>query len=258
LEIGGTVVSGRADKTVEALLECALNQEQEGRLEGALMLFDEIAARTGGVRTIEERRCEAKALWGQGRMSHRLGRVGEHDSAVEAMLLALRREDDAEVLLTLGRGLYAMSKLAMVAQRWDDALRVLEAVIGRLENAATPELRQEVALALMTIALPLAQLGCDEEVYMAPQVRVIDEYAADALAVYERLADQHAHEPGPGSRAMWASSIFNRASVLAELGRIDEAAEGFAEVIRQFENDEDEDVQVSVAQARRQAELLRS
>ena len=243
------------EDSTEDLLARAWSADSNEQLDDALKTYKLVLARLAGARSAVEREQATRALHGVAYVSRRLGRTDDVVTATEALIVELKSEQDSWVLVALARALLGISNNLNADERWESALAIYETLIARLEDSNVPALRQEVALALTDSSLPLVQLGRDADA-IAGQARMVDTYGPDAVAAFEQIAMRFEDSVEPDARAECASALCNRALVLSELGHIEEARVGFTDLIRRFEHDDLEAVQVCVTHARQRQTLL--
>jgi tetratricopeptide (TPR) repeat protein len=161
------------------------------------------------------------------------------EAEVEVERLAL----DAGYLLTLAQDLVG-------SREFDQALELSRLIGERLEGEGPPTLRRPRALALAAEVGMLGQLGRLEEAQDAA-VKLAGEYGEDALAAYdEQLTRLDVPEPTVEQLALRALALYNKAGVLMNLGRIEEAKTLFTAIIEQYDSEDRANVPALAEQAR--------
>jgi tetratricopeptide (TPR) repeat protein len=133
--------------------------------------------------------------------------------------------------------------------RYREAIEAFDEIIDRFSDAQEPRLRRSVAVALNGKVVALDRLGREEE-SEAVFRELANHYGEEALVMFDETVEHFAGAIGPEAREAPAAALFNKAYVLGELGRNDEALSTLNELIARFEHDENENVRVVVSDAR--------
>lgn len=162
-----------------------------------------------------------------------LDAVGDHGGAIEAYDELLARFRDADDPVTLDQVLRARVNRAaslLAEDRVGEALTAAEVLIGELDPTDALEAEQLA----MCVRLRGAALKAS--------ARIAE--AADALAEVTRCAASD-----PAARTQVVAATRDRAQVLVELGRVEDAVAVLEEVDRRFEDDADPEVRDALAEA---------
>jgi tetratricopeptide (TPR) repeat protein len=262
-ELGETVA--------QALSRKAAVLARLGRDEEALSAYDDLLARvdeavgSGGLREpgarVDDlgsgalRELGMRALQGKIEVLRGLGRNDEAIVVADALVARLEADEDPGRLVLLGDTLIAKAADLVAGERWEEALEAFDAVVARLEGEDDPALRRRVVLAMSNGVVAFTQLNRLDEA-SATHRDMVTRFGEDAIATFEELASEFAGAVEPEQRRHAIGALVNKAGVLGELDRPDDAVAALTELIDRFEDDPDEVIQKFVAAAREQRARL--
>ena len=172
------------------------------------------------------------------------GKVGMVSEETELKRALLAADRDAETALALNK-----------KGRYEKAIAVLDALIGRFADAAAPQLREQVALALGNKVGTLELARCEGSSPIVDEDRLTSA-GEEALAILDELAKGYSQTDRVEVREALLEMLHVRAGVLRAIDRRDEAVRTLSDLITRFEDDEDEDIRVRVGAARVERELI--
>ena len=238
-----------ANFVTRAICFRALDRQQAGEFEEAEALFDETVRRARGA-----------SDW-------RVRDAATHAAIQKAWLLA-NRGLRAEALALLDETFHELADLAdehpsflsnvlimklnVLELMQDDngALRVADELIERFEDSTEHEQRFSVASALVQKLDSLARLGRGAEEGEAVLEFLADSYGEEGLEVVDYKISIVDPERDPLWERKLGPYLFLRATLLHELGRVDESADAFSTLIDQLADTADEAVAGVVQLAR--------
>ncbi|MEA2372676.1 MAG: hypothetical protein QOH12_3070 [Solirubrobacteraceae bacterium] len=252
---GDAVEPALSSQVAFALEHKASNLIRLNRNDEALETCDELLVRFGEAAPADLREVGARVLKTK---AHLLGLSGRHDEAIvvsAALLARLDGEESPRLRVLLAEMLLSSAAELVADERWEEALEVFDGVVARFEDAVDPALRERVALALSNSAVALVALGRDDDA-AATHKDMVERFGDEGIASFEDLARKHGDSEDPSLRRRAVGALLNRAGILHELDRRDEALAALSGLIERYEDDGDEGVRELVDQARVQQGLL--
>jgi pentatricopeptide repeat protein len=135
------------------------------------------------------------------------------------------------------------------AGRVEEAIAVLGEMVERFEGDPDPALRKQVTIALANKVTALDDLDREDESAEVFQ-DMLTQFGEEALTMFDGTASHFANASEPQEREGLASALYGKALALEKLDRRDEALSTLTELIARFEDDENENVQDVVSDAR--------
>lgn len=184
----------------------------------------------------------------------------DHDSEAEvvadAALQRLHQGIHADLRWPRARALMMKGIALSKEEQWDDAVDVFDELVDEFGDAEEDELREQAVLALVNKAVCLTQLGRVEEA-LATQAQIAEDYGEVALNAFEGAFRRYADAEDPRVREQAAGALMNKAALLANSDRIDEAIEVLTSLVEKYEDDDALELLRAVAGARElRAELI--
>jgi tetratricopeptide (TPR) repeat protein len=171
----------------------------------------------------------------------------------EAVLARTTDQPDPAQLLLLARALSVIGSAHVDDARYDDAIRLLDALVTRFQHHAEPALREQVALALTNKVLALEALGLEDDA-LAVHADMVARFGEDALHILDAPAAHFAAAADPQVREHLAAALYSKARILAALGRWGEALLALGDLIARFQHDQDPEILTIVSEALRDLE----
>ncbi|WP_235679069.1 tetratricopeptide repeat protein [Aquibium microcysteis] len=204
---------GGIDAEIVAQFDMAAEHIEAGRFEQAVTVYGDIAVRLGASPEPQLRELVGKALVNK---AYCLIAIGRSEEAV-----AVCDEVVSRFAASPEPGLRKQVAMALVNKgnaldRAEEAITTYGDVVSRF--AAYPDLREEVARALVYKGVRLWTLGRSEE----------------AIEVYGDVVARFAASPGSALREQVAIALVNKGITLGELGRSEEAIAAYSEVVARF------------------------
>ncbi len=241
-------------EVAKALEQKAIRLRELGRLDEAAAAYDELLVRFEAApeSEIQERleRAEVEKL-------NVLLFFDPEQVLVLADALA-GRPDDTDDLESMRRALVrllAKSSALMALGRGDEALEIYEEIGDRFADATDPVMREQVAVTLANKIAWLFQDGRLEEAEAA-QEDLAARFGESALAAFDAIVARYGADADPGLRSQAAVVMLNKAALLTQLGRHQEALAVTEQLIDRFEEEEDEAIERAVGMARDVREQL--
>lgn len=132
--------------------------------------------------------------------------------------------------------------------RYEDAIETFDGLIIRFEDAGEPELRRLVAIGLINKSMALERLGRQQECLTVHE-DMVARFGEEALMAFDEFIKRFGRTAEPEIREQLASALYNKAWILSELDRGDEALPVLAKLIASFKNHESLRVQLTVVRA---------
>jgi pentatricopeptide repeat protein len=178
-------------------------------------------------------------------------KAGRHEQAIAAADELLRRlaapvPSRPEVVLD---ALGLKARVLAEAGRVEEAIAVLGEMVERFEGDPDPALRKQVTIALANKVTALDDLDREDESAEVFQ-DMLTQFGEEALTMFDGTASHFANASEPQEREGLASALYGKALALEKLDRRDEALSTLTELIARFEDDENENVQDVVSDAR--------
>jgi tetratricopeptide (TPR) repeat protein len=189
-----------------------------------------------------------RALWAKARLLLLSGNPGDAITVSDALLRRLEGESATESPAYAG-ALLIRGQALLIDGRKEDAIEAFDALASGFEDAPEATLRQQAALALSNKSMALVRLGRIDEAHEV-QRRLVSKLGNDAIVAFDEIATQSRQTSNPISRESAATALLQKAFVLVQLDRRTDSATTVAEMIDQFENDENPTIQHLVARAR--------
>ncbi|MGZ4399181.1 MAG: tetratricopeptide repeat protein [Gaiellaceae bacterium] len=163
--------------------------------------------------------------------------------------------DDPESMRRALVRLLAKSSALMALERGDEALEIYEEIGDRFADATDPAMREQVAVTLANRVAWLFQDGRFEEAEAAQQ-DLAARFGESALAAFDAIVGRYGAEADPGLKSQAAATMLNKATLLTQLGRHQEALATTEQLIDRFEDEENEAIERVVGMARDVREQL--
>jgi tetratricopeptide (TPR) repeat protein len=177
------------------------------------------------------------------------GERGEAIVLSDSLIARVADKSDQKELTELARGLGTNGMALAGEGRYQEAIEVFDTLVARFEDAPEFELRAQVALALTNKSMALHALGHEEE-SLSVREDMVSRFGEVALVAFDNSIKQFAQATEPKLREQLASVLYNKARVLNDLGRPNEALPVLTELITRFDSDENPTIQVTVSSAR--------
>jgi tetratricopeptide (TPR) repeat protein len=226
-----------------------------GSGEQAIAAFDELTVLFASADEPHLREMVANALGWKAAALARLGRSDEAGAVIDALIARLDAGDVAATGGLLADTLMRVGAQLVVEHRWQDALDRFTTVVTRFEDDADPALRSRVVLALNNTVAMLMELDRPDAA-AATHREMVDRFGPDAVATFDDVARRFTDSRAAELRRHAVGALVNKAGVLQELDRRDEALDTLTGLIARFEDDDDETIQNFVTQAHYQRDLL--
>jgi tetratricopeptide (TPR) repeat protein len=128
------------------------------------------------------------------------------------------------------------AKILFEQQRFEDAIEVFDGIVERVQDA-DPDSRKAAVLALNNKTAALNRLDRVDEAIAAYQ-QLIDQFAAEAIAVFDDTISRSRDHGGQWQRENLAGALAAKATLLIELDRQDDALPILSELIATFQGEE--------------------
>lgn len=208
-----------------------------GATERAMALWDEIVGRYGDDRDSSIRRLVARALVERAELLAVSGQRSEAVVVADAAAARFGDELAADEPMLLARAIGTKGMALASEGRYEEAIDVFNVLVARFGDSPSLPLRTQCALALLNTAIALEALGRDDEAAEARRL-VVARFGDAAVVAFDNNLEQFANASGPGVAEQIVSELFNKASVLRDLGRTDEALRATEELLERFDDDE--------------------
>jgi tetratricopeptide (TPR) repeat protein len=220
-----------------------------GRDHEALAAFDDQLEFLANDRTVDARRQTAMALHGKVRMLFHEGSLDEAMIVADGLMDRFESEHDERAFELLRDALIEAGHELLTAERWEKAIEVIDALIAGLQNSTEPTQRGMAALLLNDKALALTGLGQSHEAHITGNT-MLAQLDDDALAALDQNIASTADTTDQRTTSRHVTALLQRAIVLGQLNRIDQAAQAFDDLIERFNPSDDPAVKKLVAAAR--------
>jgi tetratricopeptide (TPR) repeat protein/predicted transcriptional regulator len=193
-----------------------------GQLEEAIVVCDQIVARTAPHKDGEQRRTTAQALLTKGMLLGQLNRSDEAIVIYDQLMERFGRSAAREVLVLVATALVNKGVRLDALGRFDEELDVYTDVLDRFRMNSLPEIEEKVAVAMVNRGNTLEKLGRSKE----------------AVQAYEQVVDTYGEEKLPELVAQVVLALSNRAATLVRTGKLPEALATFDDIARRFQDSE--------------------
>ena len=221
-DLGETIEWRKEYSAARTLLRRASTLGEQGRLEDALAVYDEIVRVFGRSDAPVVLDIVPVALFEKGITLRKLDRPQDALAAWDEVALRFGASDTLVVRETVARALVYKGRQLGSLDRHDEVLAVCDDVVRRLGGSEAPALVELVATALVNKGVALGELNRE----------------GDALAVYDDAVRRFGAGETLASRALAARVLVYRGVALAQLNRLEEALVAWNEVLDRFETSE--------------------
>lgn len=273
---GGSGDSADFD-TARSLLLRALDEANDGNVENSLVAFEEIVVRFGGSGFVDVRGIAAEALLSRAAVFEQTGRIEAAISCLDDVVAQFGDDEDEVVAIHVAWAMNNKGALLWQLGAKSSALGAYRASVARFGDSRTPRIAERVIDALDSIRALRSDLGFHDDATRAARevirrtangmpstlrwrARALVDQGLDhrrrgkfkaALNAFEAVIqlDEKTNDPTElDASVAWAYA--DKAGVLVERKRYDEASAAADALLTRFEGRDDPDVRSAIAAGR--------